>query len=210
MVGLVLMSGFWKSDVGFAIAGAHVGLPGLARDIGLIVVAALSFVLTPKLVHQANQFDWGPMQEVAKLFAGIFLTIIPVIAMLQAGESGPFGGIVRAVTRPDGTPDPAMYFWATGFLSSFLDNAPTYLVFFNTAGGDPATLMTTMGTTLAAISAGAVFMGANTYIGNAPNMMVKAIAESRGVRMPSFFGYMAWSCSILVPLFIVMTFIWFR
>ena len=210
VVGLVLMSGFWKSDVGFVIAGAHVGLPGLVRDIGLIVVAVLSFVLTPKLVHQANQFDWGPMQEVAKLFAGIFLTIIPVIAMLQAGESGPFGGIVRAVTRQDGTPDPAMYFWATGFLSSFLDNAPTYLVFFNTAGGDPGTLMTTMGTTLAAISAGAVFMGANTYIGNAPNMMVKAIAESRGVRMPSFFGYMAWSCSILVPLFIVMTFIWFR
>lgn len=210
VVGLVLMSGFWKSDVGFAIAGAHVGLPGLVRDIGLIVVATLSFVLTPKVVHQANQFDWGPMQEVAKLFAGIFLTIIPVIAMLQAGESGPFGGIVRAVTRPDGTPDPAMYFWATGFLSSFLDNAPTYLVFFNTAGGDPATLMTTMGSTLAAISAGAVFMGANTYIGNAPNLMVKAIAESRGVRMPSFFGYMAWSCSILVPLFIVMTFIWFR
>ncbi|WP_395028485.1 sodium:proton antiporter, partial [Comamonas odontotermitis] len=206
VVGLVLMSGFWKSDVGFAIAGAHVGLPGLLRDIGLIVVAALSFVLTPKVVHQANQFDWGPMQEVAKLFAGIFLTIVPVIAMLQAGESGPFGGIVRAVTRQDGTPDPAMYFWATGFLSSFLDNAPTYLVFFNTAGGDPATLMTTMGSTLAAISAGAVFMGANTYIGNAPNLMVKAIAESRGVRMPSFFGYMAWSCSILVPLFIVMTF----
>jgi Na+/H+ antiporter NhaD/arsenite permease-like protein len=103
-----------------------------------------------------------------------------------------------------------MYFWATGILSSFLDNAPTYLVFFNTAGGDAATLMTTYATTLAAISAGAVFMGANTYIGNAPNLMVKAIAESRGVRMPSFFGYMAWSVAILIPLFVLSTFIFFR
>ena len=210
VVALVLMSGFWKSDVAFDVLGTPVGLPGLVRDLGLIAVAIASLVLTPKAAHEANQFEWGPMKEVAKLFAGIFLTIIPVIAMLQAGANGPFGAIVRAVTRPDGSPDPAMYFWATGFLSSFLDNAPTYLVFFNTAGGDPAVLMTTMGTTLAAISAGAVFMGANTYIGNAPNMMVKAIAESRGVAMPSFFGYMAWSCSILIPLFIVMTFIWFR
>jgi Na+/H+ antiporter NhaD/arsenite permease-like protein len=94
-------------------------------------------------------------------------------------------------------------------LSSFLDNAPTYLVFFNLAGGDARALMTTLAPTLAAISAGAVFMGANTYIGNAPNFMVKAIAEDRGIRMPSFFGYMAWSCAVLVPLFVVMTFIWF-
>ena len=148
--------------------------------------------------------------EVAKLFAGIFLTIAPVIAMLKAGADGPFGAIVSAVTRPDGQPYPAMYFWATGILSSFLDNAPTYLVFFNTAGGDPQALMTTYATTLAAISAGAVFMGANTYIGNAPNLMVKAIAESRGVRMPSFFGYMLWSGAILVPLFVLVTFIFFR
>jgi Na+/H+ antiporter NhaD/arsenite permease-like protein len=95
-------------------------------------------------------------------------------------------------------------------LSSFLDNAPTYLVFFNTAGGDPQILMNELARTLAAISAGAVFMGANTYIGNAPNLMVKAIAEQRGVKMPSFFGYMVWSGSILIPLFILMTFIWFQ
>ena len=210
VIALVLMSGFWKSDIQWQVAGVVLGLPSILRDLGLIMVAVLSFKLTPASAHAANQFDWGPMQEVAKLFAGIFLTIIPVIAMLQAGTNGPFGAVVRAVTRPDGTPDPAMYFWATGLLSSFLDNAPTYLVFFNTAGADPQVLMTSMGSTLAAISAGAVFMGANTYIGNAPNMMVKAIAESRGVRMPSFFGYMAWSCAILVPLFVVMTFIWFR
>ncbi|MGQ2996407.1 sodium:proton antiporter [Variovorax sp.] len=210
VVALVLMSGFWKSGVHFDVAGTEVGLPGLLRDAGLIAITLVSLKITAKSVHQANQFEWGPMAEVAKLFAGIFLTIIPVIAMLKAGTQGPFGAVVSGVTRPDGQPDPAMYFWATGALSSFLDNAPTYLVFFNTAGGDPAALMTTYATTLAAISAGAVFMGANTYIGNAPNLMVKAIAESRGVRMPSFFGYMAWSMAILLPLFVLSTFLFFR
>ncbi len=210
IVGLVLMSGFWKSPVSFNIMGTDVGLPGLLRDAGLIAVTLLSLRITASKVHEDNQFSWGPMAEVAKLFAGIFLTIIPVIAMLKAGVNGPFGAVVSAVTRPDGSPDPAMYFWATGALSSFLDNAPTYLVFFNTAGGDPAVLMNAMAPTLAAISAGAVFMGANTYIGNAPNLMVKAIAEDRGVKMPSFFGYMAWSGAFLIPLFIAMTFIWFR
>jgi len=209
VVGLVLMSGLWKSSVVFNVAGTEVGLPGIVRDIGLIVVALLSLKLTPASAHEGNQFGWGPMQEVAKLFAAIFLTIIPVIAMLKAGVDGPFGAVVRAVTNADGSPNPAMYFWATGALSSFLDNAPTYLVFFNTAGGDPAVLMTTLAPVLVAVSAGAVFMGANTYIGNAPNLMVKAIAEDRGVKMPSFFGYMAWSFGILVPLFALMTWIWF-
>ncbi len=210
IVFLVLMSGIWKSSVSFNILGTEVGLPGIVRDLGLIAVTVLSLNITPAKVHDDNQFSWGPMAEVAKLFAGIFLTIIPVIAMLKAGLNGPFGAVVSAVTRADGSPDPAMYFWATGFLSSFLDNAPTYLVFFNTAGGDPQALMTTLAPTLAAVSAGAVFMGANTYIGNAPNLMVKAISEDRGVKMPSFFGYMAWSGGVLVPLFIVMTFIWLR
>ena len=207
---LVLLSGFWKSPVAFHIAGTDLGLPGLVRDAGLLVITVLSLKITPAKVHADNQFSWGPMAEVAKLFAGIFLTIIPVIAMLKAGVSGPFGAVVSAVTRPDGSPDPAMYFWATGALSSFLDNAPTYLVFFNTAGGEPQLLMTSLASTLAAISAGAVFMGANTYIGNAPNLMVKAIAEDRGVKMPSFFGYMLWSGGVLIPLFIIMTFIWFK
>ena len=210
VVGLVLISGIWKSPVEINLAGTPVGLPGLVRDIGLIIVTLISLKITPTQVHQDNQFSWGPMQEVAKLFAGIFLTIILVIAMLKAGVNGPFGAVVAAVTHADGTPNPAMYFWASGLLSSFLDNAPTYLVFFNTAGGDPQTLMTALAPTLAAISAGSVFMGANTYIGNAPNLMVKAIAEDRDVKMPSFFGYMLWSCCILVPLFGVMTLIWFR
>jgi Na+/H+ antiporter NhaD/arsenite permease-like protein len=210
VVGLVLMSGIWKSSVVFDIVGTEVALQSVLRDVGLVVITFLSLKLTPPRVHEDNQFSWGPIQEVAKLFAGIFLTIIPVIAMLKAGVNGPFGPVVSAVTQPDGTPDVVMYFWITGLLSSFLDNAPTYLVFFNTAGGDAQVLMTSLSTTLAAISAGAVFMGANSYIGNAPNLMVKAIAEDRGIKMPSFFGYMGWSCCVLIPLFVVMTFIWFR
>jgi Na+/H+ antiporter NhaD/arsenite permease-like protein len=208
--GLVLMSGVWKSPVVFDVAGTAVGLPGIVRDVGLVIITFISLRITAKSVHDSNQFSWAPMQEVAKLFIGIFLTIIPVIAMLKAGLNGPFSAIVAGITRPDGSPDPAMYFWVTGLLSSFLDNAPTYLVFFNTASGDPKVLMTTLAPTLAAISAGAVFMGANSYIGNAPNLMVKAVAEDRGIKMPSFFGYMAWSGAVLIPLFIIMTFIWFK
>ncbi len=210
VVALVLLSGFWKSAVVFNVMGTALGLPGLVRDVGLLAAIFISLRLTPAGVHADNQFSWAPMLEVAKLFAGIFLTIIPVIAMLKAGLQGPFAAVIAAVTRADGLPDPVMYFWATGLLSSFLDNAPTYLVFFNTAGGDASVLMSTLAPTLAAISAGAVFMGANSYIGNAPNMMVKAVAEERGIKMPSFFGYMAWSFAVLLPLFIIMTFIWFK
>ena len=209
IVGLVLMSGLWKPGVTFMVSGVEIELQNLVRDVMLIAVIFVSLAITPNVARAGNEFSWGPIQEVAKLFAGIFITIIPVIAMLRAGEFGAFASIVRAVTDDSGQPINAMYFWASGILSSFLDNAPTYLVFFNTAGGDPAILMTRLAGTLAAISCGAVFMGANSYIGNAPNMMVKAIAEERGIRMPSFFGYMAWSCAVLVPLFLVMTFIFF-
>jgi Na+/H+ antiporter NhaD/arsenite permease-like protein len=210
VVALVLLSGTWKPGVAFDVFGTPVELQQLVRDAGLIVVTLVSLAITPKGVREANQFSWAPMQEVAKLFIGIFLTMIPVLAMLKAGEAGAFAAVARAVTGEDGQPLPWAYFWFSGVLSSFLDNAPTYLVFFNLAGGDPQVLMTTLASTLAAVSAGSVFMGANTYIGNAPNFMVKAIAEDRGIRMPSFFGYMAWSGAILLPLFVVMTFIWFR
>ena len=209
VVALVLTSGIWQPGIAFDVAGTVVELPSLVRDAGMVVVTLISLAITPGRVHEANQFSWGPMQEVAKLFAGIFLTIIPVIAMLQAGMDGPFGAVVRAVTNADGTSNPAMYFWATGVLSAFLDNAPTYLVFFNTAGGQAAELMGPLADTLAAISAGAVFMGAITYIGNAPNLMVKAIAEDQNVKMPSFFGYMLWSCGILLPLFALLTWMFF-
>ena len=210
IMGLVLFSGTWKPGIAFDVFGTEVGLPQIVRDSALIAVTLVSLKITPAAARDQNQFNWAPMAEVAKLFAGIFLTIIPVLAMLKAGLDGAFAPIVQLVTDPQGQPIPAMYFWASGLLSSFLDNAPTYLVFFNLAGGDPQVMMTTLAPVLAAISAGAVFMGANTYIGNAPNLMVKAIAEDRGVRMPSFFGYMVWSFGILVPLFAVMSLIWFR
>jgi Na+/H+ antiporter NhaD/arsenite permease-like protein len=206
---LVLMSGTWKPGVAFKIFGTEVELQHVLRDALLVGVALVSLAITPKGVRTLNQFSWGPMQEVAKLFAGIFITMVPVLAMLRAGEAGAFAAVVRAVTGEGQQPLPWAYFWFSGVFSSFLDNAPTYLLFFNLAGGDAQVLMTSLGSTLVAISAGSVFMGANTYIGNAPNFMVKAIAEDRGIRMPSFFGYMAWSSAILIPLFVAMTFIWF-
>jgi Na+/H+ antiporter NhaD/arsenite permease-like protein len=205
----VLGSGLWKPGISFDVFGTPVELQNLVRDLLLIAAALASLKLTAPAVRARNSFSWEPIAEVAKLFAGIFITIVPVIAMLKAAEHGPFAPLVTAVSGPDGQPVDALYFWATGLLSSFLDNAPTYLVFFNLAGGDAAHLMGDLGGTLAAISAGAVFMGANTYIGNAPNFMVKAIAESAGIRMPSFFGYMAWSFGILTPLFLVLTWLFF-
>ena len=135
--------------------------------------------------------------------------MIPAIAILRAGADGALSSLIHMVTGPDGQPVNAMYFWLTGMLSSFLDNAPTYVVFFNTAGGDAAHLMGDMATTLVAISAGAVFMGANSYIGNAPNFMVRSIAEEQGVAMPSFFGYLVWSFGILLPLFALLTWLFF-
>ncbi len=208
VVGAVLMSGIWTPDVEFVIYHVHVELQNLVRDLLLIGVAGLSLLLTKSESRKANSFTWFPIVEVAKLFAGIFITIFPVIAMLKAGQEGALGLIVEAVSDGD-QPNNAMYFWVTGVLSSFLDNAPTYLVFFNTAGGDAVQLMGPLENTLLAISCGAVFMGANTYIGNAPNFMVRSICEDQGVKMPSFFGFMGWSVIFLVPLFVVVTFLFF-
>ena len=204
----VLMSGVWQPGVTVTVYHVEVGLQHLTRDVLLLAIAYASWRLTPQDTREANDFTWFPIIEVAKLFAGIFITIIPAIAILRAGTAGALAPVVGAVSR-GGEPVDAMYFWATGILSSFLDNAPTYLVFFNTAGGDPAVLSGPMSSTLLAISAGAVFMGANTYIGNAPNFMVRAIAEERGVPMPSFFGYMVWSCIFLLPLFGLITWLFF-
>lgn len=209
VIALVLLSGLWQPSTSLSVLGTEVSLGQIVRDGGLVVLTWLSLRLTARHIHDSNGFNWLPMQEVAKLFVGIFLTIIPVIAMLQAGNQGPFSFVLHAITQTDGTPIPRMYFWATGMLSGFLDNAPTYLVFYNSTGADAATLMTSLAGTLSAISAGAVFMGALSYIGNAPNLMVKAIAEERGVRMPSFFGYIGWSFCILLPLFAVVTLIWY-
>lgn len=210
VLGGVLLSGVWNPGLSWSVLGARIEMQNVVRDVIVLAAALLSIACTPGKTRERNHFTWGPILEVAKLFIAIFITIIPVIAMLRAGTGGAFAPVVRLVTDAHGQPVNAWYFWLSGALSSFLDNAPTYLVFFNMAGGDAQTLMTAMATTLAALSLGSVYMGAMTYIGNAPNFMVKAIAEHRNVRMPSFFGYMAWSCAVLLPAFAIVTVLFFR
>jgi Na+/H+ antiporter NhaD/arsenite permease-like protein len=174
-------------------------LPTPWRELAMAAAAGVSAWKTPAMVRKENEFTWYPIEEVAILFAGIFATMIPALLILKA--RGAELGVVS----------PAHFFWVTGALSSFLDNAPTYLTFFSLAQGvgGAETVAGVSAPLLQAISAGAVFMGANSYIGNAPNFMVKAIAEEAGVRMPSFFGYMAWSCGILLPIFALLTLVFF-
>lgn len=212
IVGAVLMSGtLHLGEV--HVWGIPLAMQNLLRDALLLIIGYISLWTTRMEIRQGNEFSWGPIQEVAILFAGIFMTIIPALDMLRAGTHGALAFIITSVKEP------WHYFWVTGGLSSFLDNAPTYLTFFNTALGNffPGTpeaegvvrLLAEQPIFLKAISCGAVFMGANTYIGNAPNFMVRSIAEEAGVRMPSFFGYMAYSVLILIPLFILTTLIFF-
>jgi len=206
VVATVLSSGVWEDGSTIPIAaGIDMPVNGLARDAMLLVLTYLSWKTTRTSIRIENAFTWTPFQEVAILFGAIFITLIPVLAMLRADQNGPFAPLLNLVTSADGRPVETAYFWLTGGLSSVLDNAPTYLVFFNLAGGDPQVLMGPLAGTLTAISAGAVFMGANTYIGNAPNFMVKSICEERGINMPSFFGYMLWSAGILLPLFALLS-----
>ncbi len=205
VIGAVLMSGLWDSAIGFDVLGAHLELQNVLRDGMLFGLGLLSLALTPKAVRGHNAFHWMPIVEVAKIFAGIFITIIPVIAMLGAGRSGALGQAIALVVDAAGAPRDTRILWTTGALSAFLDNAPTYLVFFNLAGGDAIALMGPLKPTLKAISMGAVYFGALTYIGNAPNFMIKAIAEDRGVPMPSFFGYFGWTSLVMLPLLALIT-----
>ena len=209
VVGAVLMSGMWKPGLELNILGVKVGIQNLLRDGMLLGLAGASLAFTSTRIRDGNEFNWDPIAEVGKLFGAIFITMAPAIAILRAGPDGALAQLVGLVSRADGSPIDLMYFWMTGSLSSFLDNAPTYLVFFNLASGDPAQMMTQYSSTLLAISAGAVFMGANSYIGNAPNFMIKAIAEHRGVAMPGFFGYMAWAWVWLFPLFVLLSVLFF-
>ena len=208
VVGAVLFSGFVKLGH-IDIYHIPVQIENIIRDVAMLVLSWVSWHFTSKQSRAANGFNWFPIQEVGKLFAGIFITIIAPIAMLKAGKEGEgaLQFVNDAVFSASGEPNNAMFFWITGILSSFLDNAPTYLVFFNAAGGDAQVLMTTLADTLLAVSAGAVFFGAMTYIGNAPNFMVKSIAESADIEMPSFGGYMLWSFGILAPIYLFVTFI---
>lgn len=218
VVGFVLLSGYWKAGC-FTVLGTEVHYQNLVRDVGILAMGFLSLYFTPSKLREANEFGWAPIIEVAKLFAGIFMTILPALGILQAGHQGALAGLLVYVKEP------AAYYWASGSLSSFLDNAPTYLTFFYMALGQLGMTEAmvpgacAIGTVthnpefvalLKAISAGSVFMGANTYIGNAPNFMVKSIAEEAGIAMPSFFGYMfKYSIPILIPVFIIVTFVFF-
>lgn len=209
IVGSVLLSGIWQSDQSITLLGSHITLPNLVRDGLFIAITLISLVITPKQVRAGNEFNWEPILEVSKLFIGIFITIAPVLAILRASHDGALAPVVSLVTDKQGLPINTMYFWLSGVLSGFLDNAPTYLVFFNLASGDPLILMTTLEKTLLAISMGSVFMGALTYIGNAPNFMVKSIASQNKIAMPSFFGYMKWSIGILIPIFVINSALFF-
>jgi len=213
IIGAVLFSGSVKLGQ-INLFGINQTIENLIKDAVLILMGIVSLVSTRQGIHKNNEFSWAPILEVAYLFAGIFITIIPALAILKAGENGALHWLIKSVDSP------AQYFWTVGILSSFLDNAPTYLTFFNSILGEfypgipeasaVALLIVEKIPHLAAISVGAVFMGANTYIGNAPNFMVKSIAEEAGVKMPSFFGYIfRYSMPILVVLFIIMTFIFY-
>jgi len=209
VVGAVFMSGVWHLGE-TTILGIHIARESLGRDLILVLLGLLSLAVTKAEVHKANGFSWFPIKEVAFLFAGIFMTIIPAIAILKAGKEGSLGFVTTALETP------AHYFWVTGSLSSFLDNAPSYLTFFNSLLGKffvgvPTReavdmLIEQQELYLTSISLGSVFWGALTYIGNAPNFMVRSIAEEAGVKMPTFFGYMGkYAIPILIPLFILVT-----
>jgi Na+/H+ antiporter NhaD/arsenite permease-like protein len=206
----ILGAAWWQPGISFDVYGTGIELQNALRDVILLGIAFLSLVLTHDEHREANGFTWDPIVEVAILFAGIFVCIIPVLAALHAGKEGSLAWLLTAVTAQDGSPHEVAYFWLTGILSACLDNAPTYLVFFELAGGHAKVLMGPLATTLAAISMGAVYMGAFTYIGNAPNLMVYAIAMERGIKMPSFFGYIAWSTAVLLPVLAIVTivFVW--
>ena len=213
VVGAVLMSG--TVDLGeVSVFGVHRAVQDWLRDGILVAIGIGSLWATPTPLREENEFTWFPIVEVAYLFIGIFITMIPCLLLLKAGPKGAFAFLINAVQ------DPVHYFWVTGLLSAFLDNAPTYLTFFNTALGSfyaglteaqsVPLLMTEKKIFLEAISAGAVFFGACSYIGNAPNFMVRSIASEAGTSMPSFFGYiLKYSLVFLIPVFVVVTFIFF-
>lgn len=209
----VAVSGVWHPGE-VNIFGVKQGIQNLVRDIILIGILAASWFGTNPRIHRENEHLWEPIREVAILFAGIFITMIPALAILRAGEQGAMAFVIRAIKEP------YQFFWITGGLSSFLDNAPTYLTFLSTALGKiypgiperAAVLQLAMENHvfLQAIATGAVFMGANTYIGNAPNFMIKSIAEKSGVKMPSFFGYIfRYTLVFLIPVFVFVTWLFF-
>ena len=204
----IIMSGFWNPDVYFKIHNTNVALENLFRDLIFLIIIFISLKFTPKQLREANQFRWSPILEVAKLFLGIFFTITPVVLILQSAEHPATQFLMSFSHDSDGNPINVIYFWITATLSAFLDNAPTYLVFFKMAvGGHPdgtQYLMHSIPTTLLTISMATVFTGPLTYIANAPNFMIKSIAEQQGVKMPTFFGYAFIAIGTLLPVYILL------
>ncbi|MDE2200724.1 MAG: sodium:proton antiporter [Rhodospirillales bacterium] len=194
----VLVQGAWHPGA-VRVLGAGIALERLAGMAVFLAVAAASLWGTPRRLREANLFAWAPMAEVGILFAALFVTIDPLMAMLAAGPGGPVAAPLALLADGQGAPRPLAYFWTTGLASALLDNAPTYLVFFRAAGDDAARLAGAWHQVLEAIAGGAVLFGGLTYIGNAPNLLVRAIAAHRGIRMPGFFGYIAWAAALLLP-----------
>lgn len=208
-IAAVLLRAFWHPTAGIVVFGVAWSASDIVTDSLFLAIGALSLAVTRASVRRANEFSWQPMIEVAIIFAAIFITIIPVMAMIAAGADGPLATIFSRLFVA-GAANNSNFYWATGSLSALLDNAPTYVVFFGFAGNDAARLTGSLAPTLAAISAGAVFFGGMTYIGNAPNLMVKAIVESYGLKMPGFFGYVGWATLCLLPWLAVVEWLFIR
>jgi Na+/H+ antiporter NhaD/arsenite permease-like protein len=204
----ILLRVLWHPHAALTMLGVAWDLVDIVSDAALLAIGLLSLALTRPATRRANDFAWGPLVEVAVLFAAIFVTLIPVVAMMAAGPAGPIAPLYAHMVA-GGVPNNGLLYRATGILSAFLDNAPTYLVFFGLAGNDAARLAGPLAPTLAAISAGACYFGGLTYIGNAPNLMVRAIVEQHGMRMPSFLGYIAWAAVCLVPWLLLVEAIFF-
>lgn len=207
IIATIFLSGFYQESAVIEILNVKLALSNVLRDVALFAIILGSSFLTPKNVRISNNFTWEPVVEIVKLFLGIFITMSPVMLMLKQGTNGVFAPLIDFLKDMHGEPVSSRYFWITGMLSSLLDNSPTYLIFFNIAGGDAQWLMGAGSRLLVAISSGAVFFGSLTYIGNAPNFIVKAIAESYHVKMPSFFSYMLLASLIMVPIFVVVSLI---
>jgi Na+/H+ antiporter NhaD/arsenite permease-like protein len=205
----IMLRVFWTAAPVVTILGVGWNVADIATDLALLALGLASLALTRDATRIANDFAWGPMIEVGVLFAAMFVTLIPVTAMMAAGAQGPAAPLYARMMS-GGVPVTAFFFGATGLLSAFLDNAPTYLVFFGLAGNDAARLAGPLGATLGAISAGACFFGGLTYLGNAPNLMVRAVVASHGLRMPGFFGYIAWAGICLVPWLMLIAAIYYH
>jgi Na+/H+ antiporter NhaD/arsenite permease-like protein len=174
------------------------------------VAGAFSLWNTPPAIRRANDFSWHPMIEVAILFAGIFVTLEPVSELLRQGMAGPFAPGLQLTLNSAGEMRPMMAFWLAGVLSAFLDNAPSYLVFFDLAGIRPEAMTTAQEGALRAISTGAVMFGGLTYIGNASNLVVRAMASRRAVRMPGFLRFMLWASVVMLPVLAAVSGVFFR